>query len=290
MSLSALSYTKTIMDSFQPTSVHNRLSIGHALMASGVFLFLCLSLLLSAVSSISAAAFGTSIIGELSNNVRNSNGIASLTVNSKLTTAAQNKANAMVANNYFEHTAPDGTTGWDYVSSAGYGYLYVGENLAASNEDDSSVVNGWLNSPGHRANLLNSTYTDVGYGVAYIGDYLGYGNVTFIVALYAKPQPSPVVASPAPPAPVTAPQATVSAAPVPVATDTAQPEDAVESTVQETETTEPQKLDTSSLSKNRFSMNRQLSFGLLTLGTTLSISGMAIETRRFLRHPRHWRL
>ncbi len=67
----------------------------------------------------------------------------------------------MQANNYFEHTAPDGTTGWYFIGLTGYDYLTAGENLAASNEDASAVVNGWMNSPGHRANLLNPKFTEV---------------------------------------------------------------------------------------------------------------------------------
>lgn len=278
------------MDSLQPTSVHTRLSIGHALMASGVFVFLCLSLLLSAVSSISAVAFGSSVISDLSNSARNSNGLASLTINSKLTSAAQNKANAMVANNYFEHTAPDGTTGWDYISSAGYSYLSAGENLAASNEDDAGVVNGWLNSQAHRDNLLNPTYTEVGYGISYIGDYLGYGGVYFIVALYAKPQPvvSKVSVAPAPVA-ATSTQPTVTEVTTPVVVENPQPKEVVETTSPQTATPEKTAPGTKTLTENRFAMNKQLSFGLLTLGTTLSVGGMAIETRRLFKHPRSWR-
>jgi hypothetical protein len=258
-------------------------------MASGVFLFLCLSLLLSAVSSISVVAFGTSVISDLSNSARNSNGLDSLTVNSKLTNAAQNKANAMVAGGYFEHTAPDGTTGWDYISSSGYKYLFAGENLAASNEDDVNVVNGWLNSPSHRANLLSSTYTEVGYGVAYAGDYAGYENVYFIVALYANPQPIPAAVKPVATTTVSTPP-TVTEVTAPIVAETLIPAPIVNKELVPlavaTDNTSP---GVKTLADNKFAMNSQLSFGLITLGTTLSVSGMAVEARRLFRHPRNWR-
>lgn len=175
------------MDSFSQTKIHNHHRLGHSLIASGIFLFLIFSLLFSAISTSSAVAFGTSTIFDLTNRARQSGGLSELRLDENLTAAAQEKADAMVANDYFEHTAPDGTTGWDYIDKTGYVYTFAGENLAASNENDVSVVDGWLNSPGHRANLLNSEFSDVGLGIAYKDSYGDYRNVFYIVALYAEP-------------------------------------------------------------------------------------------------------
>lgn len=175
------------MESFTQTSVHNRFRLGHSLMASGAFLFLIFSILLSVISTNPAVAFGASTIFNLSNEARLAEDLPKLALSEKLTTAAQAKAEAMVAANYFEHTAPDGTTGWDYIDDTGYIYTFAGENLAASNEDDVSVVDGWLNSPGHRANLLNPKFSDIGLGIAFKDSYGEYRSVYFIVALYAVP-------------------------------------------------------------------------------------------------------
>lgn len=169
------------------TTVHSRHRIGHNLIVSGLFLFLISAFLLSTISSVKVSAFGSSVIFDLTNQARVSNGLERLELNQELVQAAQAKAEAMVVEDYFEHTSPSGTTGWDYIDDTGYVYTFAGENLAASNEDDASVVEGWLNSPGHRANLLNQNFSEIGIGIAYKDDYEQYRNVYFIVVLYTVP-------------------------------------------------------------------------------------------------------
>mgnify|MGYP001606352875 CR=1 FL=1 len=137
------------MDFFAQTNIHNRFRLGHSLMVGGVFLFLVFSLLLSTITSIPAVAFGSTTIFELTNQARTTNGLTEFELSEELTFAAQAKAEAMVENNYFEHTSPDGTTGWDYINDAGYEYTFAGENLAASNEDDTSYATG-ANASGPR--------------------------------------------------------------------------------------------------------------------------------------------
>lgn len=276
------------MYELKQTDRHTRLSIGHACIASGLFLFLILSILLSAVSSIRAVAFGASVISDMSNSSRQSNGLHTLTVNSMLSTAAQNKANAMVTNDYFEHTAPDGTTGWDYIYSTGYSFISAGENLAASNEDDAAVVQGWLDSSTHRANLLSSTFTEVGYGIAFRGDFQGYNDVYFIVALYALPKPAePVVVASPPTQAETQPPAPDATTPDPVVGETV-PQQEVEAPSQDPEenieATEPS--GTTALSENNFSLNSRVSLGILSIGTGLSVSGIALEAQRLTKHFR----
>jgi hypothetical protein len=197
---------------------HSRFHIGHSLMVFGTSLMLVVALVISFIPVSRVTAFGTSEIASLSNQARGANGIAALSVNSALTAAAQEKATHMAVNSYFEHTAPDGTTGWYFIEQQGYQYSMAGENLAATNESPNAVVTGWMNSPGHRANLLNANFTEVGYGVSYKGEYQGYSDVYFVVALYAKPATAPapaptvvqsaVAPTPPPPTPATtAPQA-----------------------------------------------------------------------------------
>ena len=146
----------------------------------------------------------------LSNVQRESAGVKALALNPTLNQAAANKAAHMFANNYWAHTAPDGTTPWSVISGAGDAYSFAGENLAKNFVTSNGVVNGWMNSPGHRANVLNERFADVGYAV--MNGTLQGQETTLVVALYASPAtvaqaPKPAPApEPAPqPAPTTAP-------------------------------------------------------------------------------------
>jgi hypothetical protein len=282
------------MEDFQQTTFHNQLRIGHALLICGIFIFIALSLILSIVPSISVRAFGTSALDSLTNSQRSSNGLNGLNVNLKLMNAAQAKADSMVSEGYFDHTAENGTTGWDYIINAGYSYESAGENLAASNEDDEAVINGWLNSPTHRANLLNSAYTDVGYGISFAGDYQNYSNVYYIVALYASPKTTQVAQTTKP---VANEHQTNSFSSDPdssvdISTENTPHEKQDSPTADANQTkTQDQESAKTALSgtgleqladKQPFDDDR-VSFGLLSLGTTLSVGGIAIESRRFFR-------
>lgn len=103
----------------------------------------------------------------LTNKERQAQGASVLTEQTKLDASAQVKAEDILARQYFEHTAPDGRGATDLVQDQGYVYLRVGENLALGNfVDDADVVKAWMNSPGHRANILNTSFTEMGVGIA----------------------------------------------------------------------------------------------------------------------------
>lgn len=127
-------------------------------------------------------------------------GKSALTLSSKLNAAAQGKANHMISHNYWAHTAPDGTTPWYWFDWSGYNYLVAGENLAYGFGTSGGVVNGWMNSPSHRDNMLNGAFDEVGFGIANGANYQG-GQNTVVVAHYGDPvtvsKPNP----PTPPAP-----------------------------------------------------------------------------------------
>jgi len=121
------------------------------------------------------------------NHARNQNKVNSLNLNSELETAAQTKANDMVKANYWSHISPLGVTPWSLIIASGYKYQTAGENLAYGFSSSAEVTNAWLSSPEHRANLLNPSYSNVGYGVAESQNYLGKGPAVIIVAEYAQP-------------------------------------------------------------------------------------------------------
>lgn len=90
-----------------------------------------------------------------------------LTENTLLDIAAQKKVDDMFERQYFEHESPTGEGAGDLVEEAGYEYIVVGENLALGNyKDDTVLLRAWMDSPGHRENILKSSYTEIGIAVA----------------------------------------------------------------------------------------------------------------------------
>jgi hypothetical protein len=102
----------------------------------------------------------------LTNQQRQSNNLNALTDNSELDQAAANKAADMFNKDYWAHNAPDGTTPWVFIKSAGYNYIYAGENLARGFNSAPDVITAWMNSPEHRQNVLSPNYQNVGFAVA----------------------------------------------------------------------------------------------------------------------------
>jgi len=178
--------------------------------------------------SVLAYATGISVSDLLAstNQVRAANGLGPLTLNAKLNSGAQAKANDMIAKNYWAHNAPDGTQPWAFFISAGYTYTSAGENLAYGFDTSGQVVNGWMNSPEHRANVLGN-YADVGFGFASGPNYQGGPN-TVVVGFYGVPH---ITAPPAasatvkqPPAPVQKPATPTPAQTTPQPAPTPQPQ------------------------------------------------------------------
>ncbi len=113
--------------------------------------------------------------------------VKALTLNSKLSAAAQAKANDMVKRNYWAHNTPDGKEPWVFFEAAGYTYFKAGENLAYGFSSSDATVTGWMNSPSHKANLLDSAFTEVGFGYANSENFNKSGPETVVVAEYGKP-------------------------------------------------------------------------------------------------------
>jgi uncharacterized protein YkwD len=124
------------------------------------------------------------------NTQRAANSAGSLSLNDKLDAAAQAKADDMAARDYWSHYTPDGNPPWVFVTGQGYSYQKLGENLATGFSDEQSTINGWMASPPHRENLLDPSFTEVGFGFANNPDYTaaGGGPMTIVVAFYGEPQ------------------------------------------------------------------------------------------------------
>lgn len=120
------------------------------------------------------------------NSERTQRGLRALGSNAKLDTVAQIRMKDMFANQYFEHVSPKGDSASKEADTVQYEYISLGENIALGNfKDDNALVQAWMNSPGHRANILNSKFTEIGIAVGK-GKY--EGRQTWIaVQVFGKP-------------------------------------------------------------------------------------------------------
>jgi len=115
----------------------------------------------SAISNLTKAG-----VIEETNKKRLENNRRALSENKKLSEAAQAKLEDMFEKQYFDHISPGGEGPADLAENANYEYLMVGENLALGNfENDAALVQAWMESPGHRENILTAGYTEIGIAV-----------------------------------------------------------------------------------------------------------------------------
>jgi hypothetical protein len=153
---------------------------------------------------------------------RTHEGGQALSENDVLTAAAQAKAEDMAAREYFSHTGPSGEEPWTWLTNAGYSYQYAGENLAVRFTDSKKIVDAWMASPGHRANIVKPKYTEMGVGLAE-GTYKGKP-ATYVVQFFGTPKAVAAASVPTvsvvPEAAGDVAAATVAPAPTPAPQDT----------------------------------------------------------------------
>jgi len=136
---------------------------------------------------------------------RTAAGLSPLVMNAQLSAAAANKASDMCSKDYWAHNSPAGTTPWYWISQAGYNYTVAGENLAKNFSDSQSVVNAWMASPSHRANVLKPDYKDVGYALE--NCTIAGEQTTLVVQMFGAESISLTQAAPTPPTqPVVVPE------------------------------------------------------------------------------------
>ncbi len=107
----------------------------------------------------------------LVNEIRQQNGLRPLAANWELSRVARYKSQDMRDNGYFSHNSPTYGTPFQMISAFGLSYRTAGENIAKGYASPQAVVNGWMNSSGHRANILNASYTQIGVGYVSKGNY-----------------------------------------------------------------------------------------------------------------------
>lgn len=120
------------------------------------------------------------------NRERQSMDLSELTESELLTAAAQLKADDMAARSFFSHVNPDGKQPWYYLDEVGYKYNAAGENLAVNFVQSKEVHKAWMNSPTHKANIIQPKFSEIGIATAK-GIYKGQ-EVEFVVQFFAKPR------------------------------------------------------------------------------------------------------
>lgn len=131
------------------------------------------------------------------NTERTSRGLPALDENARLSAAAKAKLDDLFAKQYFAHESPTGVGPGEVVRAAGYQFIFTGENLALGNfSDDRALVTAWMNSPGHRENILSPQFIEIGVAV---GRGTFEGKITWLAVqefglpLSTCPAPDPVL-------------------------------------------------------------------------------------------------
>lgn len=114
--------------------------------------------------------FETQVV-RLVNQIRQENGLQPLTANWELSRVARYKSRDMKDNRYFSHTSPTYGSPFQMIKAFGLSFRTAGENIAKGYATPQAVVNGWMNSSGHRANILNPSYRQIGVGYVSGGNY-----------------------------------------------------------------------------------------------------------------------
>ena len=124
----------------------------------------------STQASSEVSAFEQKVV-ELTNQERAKQGLPALKLDTELSKVAREKSSDMQKNGYFSHTSPTYGSPFDMMKQFGISYSSAGENIAMGQRSPEEVVNAWMNSEGHRKNILNSSFTHIGVGHASNGNY-----------------------------------------------------------------------------------------------------------------------
>ncbi len=144
-----------------------RIALTHAaLTLTGVFLTAIFTAVASRTVNASMCPTQTEIdtVTLINQERQNNGGLPPLMIDLRLVEAARLHSLDMATNNFFSHTGSDGSQFWQRIQWAGYFFSWASENIAAGYATPADVVDGWMNSPGHRANILDTNVTEIGLG------------------------------------------------------------------------------------------------------------------------------
>src|SRR3989339_386981 len=145
----------------------------------------------SVITSAKAAPITEANIRSLVNAERTLRGIVGLYSDDRLKRAAFDKSKDMIDKDYFEHYA-FGLAPWDFIAKENYNYLYAGENLAMDFDTAEGMVSAWMDSPAHRANILNEDYADIGVDVVKgeFTDGSGTHETVMVTEMFGREKPA----------------------------------------------------------------------------------------------------
>ncbi|MBI4780703.1 MAG: CAP domain-containing protein [Oscillatoriophycideae cyanobacterium NC_groundwater_1537_Pr4_S-0.65um_50_18] len=126
-------------------------------------------------SATTISAFSRQVV-DLTNAFRKQNNLAPLTLNSKLTTVAQTYSKTMATQDFLAHEGLDGSQPWDRMTAGGYNWSRAAENVAAGQTTPEEVMQSWISSAGHRANLLDPQLKEIGVGYFFLANDTGSVN------------------------------------------------------------------------------------------------------------------
>lgn len=176
-----------------PEGLHRAKLIKHSTLAYYIGFFVSLSIFLNIFPKFGKNVFGfTSYITKdeiinVTNSERSNASLGTLTEDARLSAAAYKKAEDMFANNYWAHTSPQGKTPWDFILSVGYDYIYAGENLAKDFVYAEDAMKAWMNSPTHKANIVNPNYKNI--GVAVVKGNMNDEEIVLVVQMFGTEPP-----------------------------------------------------------------------------------------------------
>lgn len=197
-------------------------------------------------------------------------GLSPVTLNETLSRAAAAKASDMFANNYWAHNSPSGKTPWDFIIAAGYRYTLAGENLAKNFQTSDGVVDAWMNSPTHRANIVKSGYKEVGFAV--VNGVLSGEETTLVVQMFGTTTSSAPIAQ-VPKAQAAAPAAVQ---PIPTVTVKSEPVTVVPTEAAIQSAPSPSGTLGEAFSFSRVTLKPKVNISALTNAVALSVVGILI--------------
>ncbi len=139
-------------------------------------------------SKLHAANYTSQEVIALANEDRAALGLEPLNADEKLMQAAMDKARDMFEKGYWDHFGPNGESPWQFIKGEGYEYTMAGENLAKGYTDANKMNQAWMESPGHRANIVKAEFNEI--GVAVVDGTLEGQDVTLVVQMFAKEKPT----------------------------------------------------------------------------------------------------
>jgi len=172
-----------------PDNNHRALILQPSFLAFLIFIYLLNQSFLRSLTVLKPGILGyaseitSQKVFEFTNQERLKYDLPPLSFNSTLARSATAKAQDMFENNYWAHTSPTGTNPWDFFKQEGYQYSIAGENLAKDFYD--TVIKAWMNSPTHKANIINSKYREIGIGI--VNGTLNGIKTTLVVQHFGTP-------------------------------------------------------------------------------------------------------